>query len=155
MRFGLRDPAPPVSVAAWRELARKRLPDMAWQYIESAADDGLTRSENETGFARWRLRQRSLAGVSAPRMSVEMAGQSLALPVALAPTGAAGISHWTGDIAATCAAEARGTRAVISTAASYTLEEIARATDCDHWFQLYPFGDRGPVQRLMARAAAA
>lgn len=154
MKFGLRDPSLPVSVDAWRRLARKRLPDMAWHYIESGADDRVTRGANSSDFARWRLRQRSLAGVSKPVLSTHMAGEKLAMPVALAPTGAAGISHWTGDIAATRAAERRGTRAVVSTAASYTLEEIAAACEHNHWFQLYPFGDRGRVKRLMARAEA-
>ncbi len=155
MKFGWRDPSPPVSVEAWRKKARWRLPNMAWQYIESGADDRTTLRENCAGFERWRLRQRSLAGVSQPVLAATMAGEQLSMPLALAPTGAAGISHWTGDIAATRAAERAGTRAVISTAASYTLEEIADATDQQHWFQLYPFGDRGRVKRLMERAEAA
>ncbi len=154
MKFGFRDPSPPVSVEAWRALARRRLPDMAWHYIESGADDRITQHANESGFSRWRLRQRSLAGVSSPRLACDMAGDTLSMPLALAPTGAAGISHWSGDIAATRAAEHAGIRAVISTAASYTLEEIAVATAQKHWFQLYPFGDRGRVGRLMQRAEA-
>ncbi|MFV8817899.1 alpha-hydroxy acid oxidase [Haliea sp. E17] len=154
MKFGFRDPSPPVSVEAWRRLARRRLPDMAWHYVESGADDRITQQANCSDFSRWRLRQRSLAGVAQPDMAAKMAGERLSMPLALAPTGASGISHWTGDIAATRAAERKGTRAVISTAASYTLEEIAVATEHNHWFQLYPFGDRGRVKRLMARAEA-
>lgn len=155
MKFGLRDPAPPVSVAAWRRLARRRLPDIAWHYVDGGADDRVTLRGNETGFLRWRLRQRALAGVSQPRLGATLARTELALPVALAPTGISGLSHWTGEIAAARAAEGKGSRAVISTAASYTLEEIAAATEEAHWFQLYPFGDRGKVSRLLARARSA
>ena len=151
----LKDPSPPVSVAAWRRLARRRLPDLPWSYVDGGADDLVTLRENIAAFERWRLRQRCLTGVSKPRLAATMAGAQVALPVALAPTGAAGLSHWTGDVAATRAAERAGTRAILSTASSYTLEEVAEATQEDHWFQLYPFGDRQKVGQLMARAEAA
>lgn len=155
MQFRLRDKTPPLSVAAWRTLARKRLPDMAWHYLEGGADDHITIDENLRGFTRWRLRQRSLRGVSQPKLAANIAGEHLALPLALAPTGAAGFCHWQADVAASRAAENAGIRAVLSTAASYSLEEVAEATRNNHWFQLYPFGDRAKVAALMARARAA
>lgn len=155
MSFKWIDPAPPVSIEAWRLLARRRLPELAWQYIDGGADDLVTLSENVSDFSAWRLRQRSLAGVSQPQLATEMAGVKVNLPIALAPTGAAGISHWTADIAASRAAEKAGTRAVLSTASSYTLEEVAEATENNHWFQLYPFGNRDKVRELLTRAKAA
>ena len=154
-KFKLKDPSPPISIEAWRRLARQRLPDLAWSYLDGGADDLTTLQENISGFKRWRLRQRCLTGVRKPNLGAVMAGAHVALPVALAPTGAAGLSHWTGDIAATRAAERAGTRASLSTASSYTLEEVAKATEQNHWFQLYPFGDRALVGALMARAKAA
>lgn len=154
-QFTFRDQQPPVSVEAWRQLARRRLPELAWQYIEGGADDQLTLRANEADFCRWRLRQRSLSGVSRPVLTTHMAGSAMSLPVALAPTGAAGLSHWRGDIAVTRAAEQSGSRAVLSTASSYSLEEVAEATEQHHWFQLYPFGNREKVSALMARAKAA
>ncbi len=153
--FTLTDRSPPVSIDAWRQRARKRLPQLAWNYVDGGADDEVTLSNNENDFLRWRLRQRSLTGITAPRLTTAMADDTLALPIALAPTGAAGLSHWSGDLAATRAAEANGTRAVLSTASSYTLEEVAEATDANHWFQLYPFGNREKVSQLMQRARAA
>lgn len=155
IRFRLKDPAPPLSVEAWRRLARKRLPELAWQYLDGGADDLVTLRENISGFERWRLRQRCLTGMTKPSLTTAMAGTAVAVPVGLAPTGAAGLSHWRGDVAATRAAERAGTRAVLSTASSYTLEEVAEATDQQHWFQLYPFGNRDKVGALMARARAA
>jgi L-lactate dehydrogenase (cytochrome)/(S)-mandelate dehydrogenase len=58
-------------------------------------------------------------------------------------------------VAATRAAERAGTRAVLSTASSYTLEEVAEATEQNHWFQLYPFSNRERVGGLMRRAREA
>lgn len=154
-RFRLSPGVPPVSVEAWRQAAQRRLPDMAWSYIEGGADDHVTLSENRTGFQRYRLRQRSLTGVAAADLSTTLAGTPLAMPLALAPVGATGIAHWTGDIAAARAAEACGTRLVLSTAASYLLEEVAEATEQNHWFQLYPMGGRDRIGELIGRARAA
>jgi len=154
-RLKWKDPSPPVSVEAWRRLARRALPDLPWAYLDGGADDLVSLKENMSGFSRWRLRQRCLTGIKGPDLSATMAGERLALPVALAPTGAAGLSHWTGDVAATRAAERAGTRAVLSTASSYSLEEVAEATQENHWFQLYPFANRERVGALMRRAREA
>lgn len=154
-RFRLCSGVPPVSIAEWRMAARKRLPDMAWSYIEGGADDLVTLGENMSGFGRHRLRMRSLTGVAKPNLAAGVGGTEISMPVALAPVGATGIAHWTGDIAAARAAEAAGTRAVLSTASSYLLEEVAEATDASHWFQLYPIGGRARIAELMTRARAA
>lgn len=153
--FKFRDPALPVSVDAWRQLARRKLPDIAWNYVDGGADDLVTLNANIDGFRNHRLRQRCLTGIKAPRLAAHMAGEQVALPVALAPTGASGISHWSGDIAATRAAGAAGTRAILSTASSYSLEEVADADEYGHWFQLYPFGNRQKVSTLINRARSA
>jgi isopentenyl diphosphate isomerase/L-lactate dehydrogenase-like FMN-dependent dehydrogenase len=152
IKLRLTDPSPPVSVEAWRRLARKRLPDLAWAYVDGGADELITLEENMAAFRRWRLRQRCLAGVTTPKLSTTIARQAVSMPVALAPTGGAGMSHWRGDVAASHAAERAGVRAVHSTAGSYTLEEVAEATEENHWFQLYPFADRGRVGQLIDRA---
>jgi len=76
-------------------------------------------------------------------VSTAIGGETLSLPVILAPTGLTGLAHWSGELAAAQAAEAAGTRATLSTAASYSLEEVARGTTSNHWFQLYPWGDKG------------
>jgi L-lactate dehydrogenase (cytochrome)/(S)-mandelate dehydrogenase len=154
-QYRLRREAKPASVADWREAARRALPEMIWAYVEDGADARVTRDENEAAFGDWRLRQRCLTGCAAPGLSRRFAGETLALPVALAPTGMTGLSHWSGDIACARAAEGAGTRYVVSTAASYTVEEIAAATEAAHWFQLYCFGDRETVGGLMGRAQAA
>jgi len=154
-RFRLRSGVPPISIAEWRDAARRRLPDMAWSYIEGGADDLVTLEENTSAFRRHRLRLRSLTGVATPDLRTLIAGTELSMPLALAPVGATGIAHWTGDVAAARAAEAAGTRAVLSTAASYLLEEVAEATEANHWFQLYPIGGRERIAELMGRARAA
>ena len=147
--------SPPISVEDYRQLARKRLPDMAWAYVDGGADGLVTLTDNREAFRRWRLRQRILTGITKPVLSTTMAQTGIDLPIALAPTGIIGIAHWRADIAAARGAEAAGTRHVLSTGSSYTLEEVGEATEQNHWFQLYPYGDRQKVGELLDRAAAA
>lgn len=149
------DFVPPVSVDGWRLAAKRKLPAFAWGYVEGGADDLITRDNNISAFRRWRLRQRCLTGIPKPDLAASIAKTALSLPVALAPTGVSGLCHWQGDVAAGLAAEKAGTRMLLSTAASYSLEEVAQATAADHWFQLYPFGNRARVSALMRRAQEA
>jgi L-lactate dehydrogenase (cytochrome) len=154
-QYKFRLPAERVSVADWRDAARRALPRMVWAYVEDGADSCRTAERNVHAYRDYTLRQRALAGVSSPVLATTIAGESLTMPVMLAPTGLAGLSHWSGDLACARAAEAAGTRYVLSTGSSYTLEEVASVTSTPRWFQLYPFGDRAKVDSLLERASRA
>ncbi len=146
---------PPLCVEDYREAARRALPAMAWAYVDGGADGLVTLEDNRAAFRRWRLRERSLTGITTPDLSATVGGTTLKLPVALAPTGIIGMAHWQGDLAAARGAEKAGTRHVLSTGSSYSLEEVAQATNENHWFQLYPYGDRRKVGDLLDRARVA
>ncbi len=154
MKFKLRHGTPPLNVEMWRKKARKRLPDLAWAYVDGGADDLVTVRENMSGFRQWRLRQKVLTGITKPNLGTKIAGTEVALPLGLAPTGSTGLSHYSGDVAVARAAEAVGTRLCLSGAGSYSLEELADGTEQNHWFQLYPFGNRPRVKNLVERAQA-
>jgi L-lactate dehydrogenase (cytochrome)/(S)-mandelate dehydrogenase len=145
----------PVSIADWRLLARKALPEISWSYVDDGSEACRTRDENRAAFDDYHFRSLYLTGITAPKLARRFAGADLALPVALAPTGMTGLSHWSGDVACARAAEAAGTRYTLSTASSYSIEEVADATQENHWFQLYCFGDRQTVGGLIDRAQAA
>ena len=154
-RFRIRDGVQPLSVEDWRRKARRMLPNLALGYIEGGADDLVTLNENMSAFRAWRLRQRVLTGHSNPDLSTTIAGTQVSMPVALAPVGATGVGHHTGDVAAVRAAASCGTRIVLSTASSYNLEEVGEATEENHFFQLYPIGGRERLGKLLDRARAA
>jgi isopentenyl diphosphate isomerase/L-lactate dehydrogenase-like FMN-dependent dehydrogenase len=140
-RYRWRAPESLISVEDYRRAAAKRVPRLVWDYIEGGADDLVTVRRNVTSFSRWSLRARMMTAHPQRRLSTTVAGVEVALPVLLAPTGALGLSQWRGDLAAARAAEAAGTRLVLSTASSWTIEEVASGTRADHFFQLYPGGD--------------
>jgi isopentenyl diphosphate isomerase/L-lactate dehydrogenase-like FMN-dependent dehydrogenase len=147
-----RAPETLISVEDYRRAAARRVPRVVWDYIEGGADDLVTVRRNRGSFSRWSLRARMMTAYPERRLSTTVAGVDLALPVLLAPTGALGLSHWSGDLAAARAAEAAGTRLVLSTASSWSIEEVAAGTNADHFFQLYPGGDE--TATLMQRAWA-
>ncbi len=151
-RYRLTAPESLISVEDYRRAAGKRVPRLVWDYIEGGADDLVTVRRNVTSFSKWSLRARMMTAYPERTLSTTVAGVELSLPVLLAPTGALGLSQWRGDLAAARAAEAAGTRLVLSTASSWTIEEVAEGTHADHFFQLYPGGDE--TARLMERAWA-
>ncbi|MFE4498612.1 alpha-hydroxy acid oxidase [Rhodococcus sp. NPDC056743] len=137
--FTLSSRTSPITVADYRERARKALPGMIWAYVDGGAEDEVTLRANVDDFDKWALRSRVLTGNEGQGLTAKVGNTALDLPVFLSPTGMTGLIQWTGERAAARAAERAGTRAVISTASSYTVEEIADATSENHFFQLYPW----------------
>ncbi|MGG5822095.1 alpha-hydroxy acid oxidase [Falsiroseomonas sp. HW251] len=128
-----------VTVEDYRRAARRRLPDFVWAYLDGGAEDLVTLRGNRTGFSAWSLRAHMLTGNGKPDLSTEAMGEKLSLPVMIAPTGYSGLVQWDGDICAAKAAAKAGTRHVLSTASSWSIEEVATAVR-GHMpgFQLYP-----------------
>jgi L-lactate dehydrogenase (cytochrome)/(S)-mandelate dehydrogenase len=144
-----------VTVEDYRRAARRRLPRFVWAYLDGGAEDLVTLRENRTGFSAWSLRAHMLTGHGKPDLSTQAMGETLAFPVMIAPTGYSGLVQWDGDLCATRAAAKAGTRHVLSTASSWTIEEVAEAAG-GHMpaFQLYP-REGDVATRLMNRAWAA
>jgi L-lactate dehydrogenase (cytochrome)/(S)-mandelate dehydrogenase len=126
---------------------------MVWAYLDGGAEDERTLRDNRAAFTTWQLRQHVLAGHADADIGATVAGEDLALPVVLAPTGLTGLAHFSGELGAACAAEQAGTRLTLSTASSYSIEEVAAGTEHDHWFQLYPWGDPGSFTDSMLNRA--
>jgi L-lactate dehydrogenase (cytochrome)/(S)-mandelate dehydrogenase len=130
---------------------------MVWAYVDYGAEDLETLRANRAAFRRYMLKTKVLTGNEATDLDVTIGGQKVSLPVLFAPTGLAGLSHWTGEVGAAQAAERSGTLSIVSTAASYSFEEVAAATERNHFFQLYPWADQSTgrhelTHSLMKRA---
>ncbi|MDH6677021.1 isopentenyl diphosphate isomerase/L-lactate dehydrogenase-like FMN-dependent dehydrogenase [Rhodococcus sp. LBL1] len=140
-----------LSVDDYRRAASRRLPHMVWAYVEGGADDLRTVAGNRSAFDDWWLVPSVLAGHDTHDLAVEVAGMPVSMPVLTAPTGFNGLTRWSGDLDAIRAAERVGTRCVVSTASTWSVEEIADAAGEPHAFQLYP-GSGGVAAALMRRA---
>jgi isopentenyl diphosphate isomerase/L-lactate dehydrogenase-like FMN-dependent dehydrogenase len=131
-----------VGPAEARRLARRRLPKTVFDYIDGAADDEFTVTENRRAFADLALAPRVLARAAERRLDVEVLGQRLALPVLTAPTGLSRLAGRGGEVAAARAAVAAGTVSILSGTTSMPIEAVAQSVQEPQWFQLYLYRDR-------------
>ncbi|HET7425731.1 MAG TPA: L-lactate dehydrogenase [Gemmatimonadales bacterium] len=144
----------PATASDYRELARRRLPRQLFDYIDGGAYDEVTMRANESDLEDLLLRQVVMRDVSVRDPAVEVLGQRLAMPVALAPVGLGGMFAPRAEVQAARAAEAAGVPFIESTLSICSIDEVARATSAPPWFQLYVMRDRGYAEDLMARARA-
>ncbi|MHA4838188.1 FMN-dependent L-lactate dehydrogenase LldD [Sphingopyxis sp. MSC1_008] len=145
----------PASVSDFREAARRRLPRFLFEYIDGGSYAEVTLRNNVEDLAAIALRQRVLRDVSKLDLSTELFGQQLALPVALAPIGLAGLNARRGECQAVRAANAAGIPFTLSTVSACDIGEVARAARAPFWFQLYMIRDRAFMRDLLAQAASA
>jgi L-lactate dehydrogenase (cytochrome) len=136
----------------YRRIARRRLPHFLFEYIDGGAYAEVTLRRNVADLEAIALRQRVLRDVSRLDLSTELFGQKLALPVALAPIGLAGLTARRGEVQAARAAEAAGIPFTLSTVSACAIDEVARGTSKAFWFQLYMIRDRAFMRDLIAKA---
>ncbi|MGB3831291.1 MAG: alpha-hydroxy acid oxidase, partial [Mesorhizobium sp.] len=146
-----RDMARILSVDEMRAAALKRLPALVAEYLEGGAEDEITLARNRDAFAAETFRPRLLRGQADPDMSLHGAR----LPLAIAPTGFAGLFAPGGDVALARAAKAAGVPMCQSTVSNATLEEIAPVLGPLHWMQVYVFRSRPFMEQLLERCRAA
>jgi L-lactate dehydrogenase (cytochrome) len=146
---------PITNIEDLRRIARRRVPKVMFEYVDSGSYDEITMRANRSELQAIRFRQRVLVDATGRSMASEMLGEKVAMPVAIAPTGLTGLVHGDGEILAAKAAQAAGIRFCLSTMSICTIEDIAEATTQPFWFQLYVFKDRAFSETVIARARAA
>jgi (S)-mandelate dehydrogenase len=144
-----------VSIADLRAMAKARLPRSIFDFFDGGAEDEATLRENRAAFERVRLLPRVLVDVSKVDLRAELFGVPLAMPLAIAPTGAIGIGRPGADVMLARAAKAFGVPFTLSTPATATIEEVAEQAGGRLWFQLYVLRNRAFRDQLVARAEAA
>ena len=142
------------SVSDYRDLARRRLPNIFFEYIDGGSYAEETLRRNVADLEAIALRQRVMRDMTQLNMSVTTLGQTLKIPVGLAPVGMAGMYGRRGEAQASRAATAAGVPFCLSTVGVCSIEEVA-ATGAPPWFQLYMLKDRGYMRELLSRAKEA
>ena len=144
----------PASVADYRELARRRLPPMFFEYIDGGSYAEVTLRRNVADLEAIALRQRVMRDMTNLDLSVDVFGQKMSMPLGLSPVGMAGMYARRGETQAARAAAEVGVPFCLSTVSVCSIEEVA-ATGVAPWFQLYMLKDRGYMRALLERAKAA
>ena len=143
------------SIEDLRVLHQRRVPRMFFDYAESGSWTEATLRNNAEAFAQVKLRQRVAKDISARSITSKMLDESWAMPVALAPTGLAGMQWANGEILAAQAAQNFGVPFTLSTMSICSIEDVAAHTQKPFWFQLYVMKDRDFIAALINRAKAA
>jgi len=138
-----------------RRLHESRTPRMFYDYCDSGSWTESTYRANTTDFDKIKLHQRVAKNVSDRKLITAMLGRKVTMPVALSPTGFAGMQHADGEILAARAAEKFGVPFCLSTMSICSIEDVAAHTTKPFWFQLYVMKDRTFIGRLIDRAKVA
>jgi len=143
-----------VNVFDMENVALRNWNQAHWTYISQGVDDELTLRANREGYERLHLRARRLIDVSAVNTQTELLGHTLPSPVLLAPVGGLGMAHADGDIEVARGARAGGHKMIMSTAATFGIEEVTEARGEPVWYQLYPTDVWDITQGILRRVEA-
>ena len=138
-----------------RQSARRRLPRGIFEFIDRGAEDDAAIANNRRAFLDTRLRTRVAVDVSARSTQTNVFGRNLGMPLAIAPTGAAGLVWFKGELELARAAAAAGIPFTLASRSLTTIEEIAEHAGGILWFQLYIWAKREMSMALVDRAYAA
>ena len=149
------DPEPLLNVADYARAARGKLLKHVFDYYEGGALDEITVRENTAGWERLKLYYRVLAGVGKRDMTTTVLGQSISMPIVVAPTAFHKLACEAGEIATAKAAKAAGTLFILSSLSNTAMESVFAQAAIPRWFQLYIYKDRAITFELVKRAEAA
>lgn len=138
-----------------RVIAKRRVPKMFYDYVDSGSWTESTYRANESEFQKIKLIQKVARNMEGRTLKREMLGEMMSMPVCIAPTGLVGMVHPDGEILAARAAANFGIRYTLSTMSIASLEDIKREVNQPFWFQLYVMRDREFMLSLIERAKAA
>lgn len=138
-----------------RALAARRLPRIAFDFVDGGVDDEWGLARNEAALRRPLLLPRYGIDVELRDQSVELFGRRYSAPVGISPMGYAGLFRPGADLMMAAAAAAADVPFIMSSGSNNTLEEAARVAPGHLWFQIYGSRDHAILRDLMRRAAAA
>ena len=144
-----------LSIEELQGIARRCVPNFAFEYVEGGAENESSLRRNRSAFDALRLLPKTLVDCHARQQGTTLFGRPLASPLIVAPTGLNGMLSRRGDVALARAAAAAGIPFALSTVANVRLEELPGAAGGRLWMQLYVLKEREIARRLVERAEQA
>ena len=123
-----------------------------WEYLERGVEDELGIARNRAALDAVTFRPRVLRGVESVDLSASLLGCDSAMPLVVAPTGAAGLLWYEGDRLLAEGAAYAGVPFTVSSASTMDLPDVAAAGGTQ-WFQLYMWQNRDLSYAVVDRAA--
>ena len=113
------------------------LPPAHWGYMASGVDNDETLQANLQGFLALPGSCPPARGCQPHRHVHQIFGTTWETPIVLCPIGSARSPNPAGELAVGKAAQAKKTLQIVSTQASYPIEDITARAGGPVWFQLY------------------
>lgn len=140
------------NIADLREAARRRLPKGVFEYLDRGSEDEVALAHNRRAYDRLKLKTRVLVDLEKLSTEVDLLGGPAALPLAIAPTGIAGLCSYEGELALARAAAQAGVPFTLATGSITSMEKIATEAGGRLWFQLYMWKEEALSYQLVQRA---
>jgi 4-hydroxymandelate oxidase len=136
-------------------IAQRLVPPAHWGYLQSGVDGDVTLRANQAAYGRYELKPRRLVDVSHVDLATEVFGVKVASPIGCWPIGSLRALNPEGDIAVARATKKKNVLQIMSTQASFPVEEINDVRGTPVWYQLYTTNQFEVTRKLVRRAEAA
>jgi (S)-mandelate dehydrogenase len=138
-----------------RDMAKRRLPKWLFEFVDRGTEEEVALHNNREAFERIKLLPRMLTDVSGRRLDTTIFGKEHKMPIGIAPTGAAGMMWYRGELELARAAKAAGIPFSLATGSITSMEQVAGEVGGTLWMQLYMWADRKLSHQVVRRASAA
>src|SRR5262245_5411909 len=144
-----------VNIEDLHRMAKRRLPKIAFDFIEGGLEDERGLEANTSAFHKHKLLPRYLVDVSKRDQTKTIFGQTFSSPFGISPTGGVSLFRNHGDLMLAEAARDANIPYIMSGASNETIEAAARTAPKNHWYQLYAARDHAVNADLIKRTADA
>ena len=138
-----------------REMAKQRIPKWLFEFVDRGTEEEIALRNNREAFERIKFLPRMLVDVSERALETTLFGKTHKMPIGIAPTGAAGMMWYKGELELARAARDSGVPFSLATGSITSMEEIAGEVGGTLWMQLYMWADRRLSHQLVKRAEKA
>lgn len=142
------------ALSDYREAARRRLPEFAFEYLDGGIGRDVGLARNYSALDRVRLTPEVRNGVDEPDSSVELLGRKWALPFGVAPVGVSGLFHPHAARLLAARAAKLDVPFCLSIVSTDATESVARDAGRPPWQQLYWPRDVDVQNDILARLKA-
>jgi (S)-mandelate dehydrogenase len=144
-----------VNIDDLRKLAKKRLPKIAYDFIEGGTDDEVGLVTNEQAFRKTRIVPRYLVDVSKRDQSTTLFGRTYSSVIGISPTGLAGLFRRGADLMLAEAARDANVPFIMSGTSTASIEDLGKLAPDHGWYQLYSAKDQSVSEDMIKRVGDA
>lgn len=132
--------------------AKKRIPNVAWQYLDTGTGEGQAIHRNREALDRITLTPRFIKGKLDIQLKTELFGRTYDAPFGIAPMGLCGLVWPNAETLLAQSAKKFNIPYTLSTVATQTPEKVGPHVGDMGWFQLYPPKDPVIRETMIKRA---